>query len=261
MRGFKDKVVMNVSKFIILAMGVFSLSWILSAQPQPNIEYAGFVHNVLGDALLEESNGSLVVSNLGESGFDGVEVNLGSVGKFEMEWRDFSLASATSFTSIQMISRGTHSGDPAHEVLNFLLMQAFDSERGGFSGLEIAADYSDSGSQLYRFEVLQNGSVVESQVFDRSTIIARTQDGRTAPWPSKMSILGGDGGPIGYSFTWTNPLQAPVFVFIFRDNLAAPGNELRILAENQAVPLDQLSKLSMWIGDIPSFTITREEAK
>ena len=229
------------------------------AQPATSIEYAGFTHTAFGDALLELNENQLEVTNIGEGGVDGFRVELESVSNFELEWLEISGVTTSNNASIQIGTRSTLMGTEEREVFTFMLLQGFFAEGRNLRGVEIAPDFSSTGTEQYRFEIYNNGILVESITNGIGALGAVKPGTPNPPWPTTARILGDGDGQLGYTLSWGSFTEPVTFVFFFRDNLTLDGDELRIYAADDVGTFSSTSEWNMWLGDIPNLTILREE--
>ncbi|MCH7663293.1 MAG: hypothetical protein IH859_05410 [Chloroflexi bacterium] len=113
-------------------------------------EIFGLKHTPLGAATLKTVNGSLVVSNIGSSGEDGVSIDVGAAIFWEADMLiGFSIDAATTLTAV-----GGPEGDPSLPVSS-MVMAIREEEIEHF--LEISATFE---SPTYRMEIFLGDELV-----------------------------------------------------------------------------------------------------
>jgi len=232
---------------------------IYGAQPAESLEYAGLTHHALGDALLEIVEERLIVSNIGEGGFDGVLIELAGATEFGMEWANFSSFNIPANASMQFGARSTLADENSSTYFSFLIAQGLFLERNGLNLLEIAPNFSQTEDIEYRFEVYSRGNEVAVGASTNPQVFARVMSNNYAPFPTGVRLITDENGVLGYALTWLKLNEVLQIIFPFRDNALFVADELRIFPANGSVEsLESLTELNIWLGDIPELRITDE---
>lgn len=187
----------------------------------------GLPHRALGDARLAPRDGGsvLTVSNLGETGADGVAAQLDAVEGFRMDLDPVDLREGAALT---MSARGNFGGEPDSPLGSVEVANDGD-------GLTVTADYEPIGASEVRLDVF-NGDEQVTTVYGEPGEVARavepvaiTDCGKLPPWPLPCFIGQFD----------------DVVEFELVDESRAAGDDLRVLASDADAELQHLSQFSL----------------
>ncbi len=211
--------------------------------------FSNLPHNALGEALLEGVNGSLVVSNIGSSGQDGVGVEMAPTSRWDVAWNPLDPGGILpESASVVITGIGQVGGAPNHPI-------GTTTVRKIGSLYQLSADFSPIGATSMKVLVYNDNAFVDSVAGITTTQFATangcTQDdhwGNPVGWP-----------PIGgTSLTFLDPR---VFDFGFKDSKVLIGDELWILPEDATMSIDFLTRVEIRAARIPSITLTQESAQ
>ena len=134
--------------------------------------YGGLDHSPLGTATLTvQTNGTgtnrLVISNLGSSGQDGVEIRVNSVDKWHAHWLDLDAGNTLAVGAfVQTTARGPLGG---------LTDQALGSvrvQKAGNQAYDVSANFSPLGASTRTVEAYYQGALV-ARVTGQSGLVGR----------------------------------------------------------------------------------------
>lgn len=132
--------------------------------------FAGLEHTALGDATLDTSTGSLVVSNIDSGGDDGVSV---AVGETEGHMVQLPVDPSTIPTGASMVSRffGSVDGSTGQHLATMHRTRVSE-------GFDILPDFSNVGTDTYTLTLYNDGTkVFEGSGFSTETTVK--QDTKT----------------------------------------------------------------------------------
>ncbi|MBS0197104.1 MAG: hypothetical protein JSR77_10125 [Planctomycetes bacterium] len=219
----------------------------------------GIPHRALGGATLETGPGTMTLANLGGTGQDGVEVDLGHAEAASFEF-DGSLGDGTDEwpvgTSITASYTGSHGGS-GDQYLGYTSVSKLPDRRH-----RITADYTPVGADLKFIQVLSNGELVREVANFRPPIIdvepLCPPECLVAVNPSGCgkgaAILGAQRTACG-RWHWPRPVR-----FLLEDGLVIEGDEIRILAQNANGPFDYVSRIALTTTGLDTLTISGETA-
>ena len=211
----------------------------------------GNEHRRLGQAQLDVSGGRLTVSNIGSSGLDGVSIDLGDVD------RDGRLDVAVTRTPLpnpgqrfHASATGTVGGVPGSPL--------GESWIDGGANLQIHTDFAPLGATAVRFQVYQGGVFVGETlnpgpvgnvgfavpIFGPPEI---TCCGKLQPSP----VPGGVSPPCFY-YKFDRPAEFHTGPDIW------PGDEIRLLADQTAAPVEGIGRFDITGTDLGALTIISE---
>jgi hypothetical protein len=194
-----------------------------------SIHVFGSAHSGIDDARLDPSGGTLVVSNIGSSGCDGVSIAPGPSDGFEVQLEELSLTGPPQPGDyIEFQTTGTVNGVPDSPAGSVRLTQTQ-------TGVDITTDNSALGSPGVRIEVFDDGVSVVSIPCALSATVS------VPAWPTggnKRKFCFPD-GPC-QEFSW------PVDLFI---NIPGSGtffgDQMTLTAETPAVVLESITGISI----------------
>lgn len=188
----------------------------------------------------------LPVGNLGSSGQDGVEVNLGVSEGFVLGWDPLPLPAPGA--TLRLSATGQLEGLPPQPMGTMIIGPCMLP--GCPQCVCITADYASIGSTTQRLEVYDQGRLVE--VFTGHTGMAAS----VPEWPTGCSKGPARIGPVRtscYRPTWPNRVAISI-----GGGPTVMGDELRVLAENPSAPFQSLSSVSVQAGGLGMITLTDE---
>lgn len=223
-------------------------------QSGPTIEYFGLNHTALGRAELSLVDESLVVSNIGPGGLDGVFVELNQATQFRMTWQDVNDSGASNTTLLNFVVFGSTGGE--EDILSSIFLEQTQRDVRTPT-MFIETDFRNLGATAHTFEVYNDGVLVDTATSEFVFTLVTPMRGTQAAWPDAMTLLGGNGQPMTYIMEWDDAQEDVVFTFRVRDNFQISGDELRLIATN-ALPVVNLTGAEVRVGDLPEFTILSE---
>lgn len=218
----------------------FSLSeeWILLFGLTP--------HRALGRATLLAQGGRLTVGNLGTSGEDGVDVEVGHFAPAEsalLSWEPIDPADTAAPGSYLQINAVGSFDSVANRPLGELRVTKRNAS--GARRFAITANFSDIRSPTQRIQVWSHGALVADLPGHSGPV------GSAAAWPVGLGKLGGP--------TECIVARYPDHTRFRIDDLIFYGDELRVLAEGQSGVVDFKSDLALRAAGLPAITITGEQ--
>ncbi len=189
----------------------------------------------IGDGMFDFTGSTLLISNLGSSGNDGVAFHVGEAGSVDIGWME--LEPVASGAAVSLGAAGSIGGIPEQDLGTLRI-----DDGGG--ELEITADYTPAGIVSHRVEVYDDGALV---------IGAEGHQGAVARVSELPAGIGADAfaQAFGLSFVWQDDL-----VIEIQGYAPVLGDELRVVAEDMQLPVDFLSELRLLAAQIPTITIT-----
>ncbi len=218
----------------------FSLSeeWILLFGLTP--------HRALGRATLDAKGGRLTVGNLGTSGEDGVDVEVGHFAPAEsalLSWEPIDPAGTASPGAYLQINAVGSFDSVANRPLGELRVTKRSAT--GARRFAITANFSAIRSPTQRIQVWSDGVLVADLPGHSGPV------GSAAAWPIGLGKLGGQTECIVAEY----PDQTRFRI----DDRFFSGDELRVLAEGQSGVVDFKSDLALRAAGLPAITITGEQ--
>lgn len=201
--------------------------------------------------IIDAQASRLKVSNLGSSGCDGVSVDLGDIGgpetvKCEFIFEPISLDEPGS--SVTATMRGPIQGSPPDTMVMELR-----AENDG-ANLIISADFSPIGAPTQTVEVYAQGVLVHS---------ASGSSGPAVSIPPLRAFvkLGDIQGECTQNDKWAIGFDQPGDILVLRSGTTVSGDEVRIIAESQALSPDHISKCDVQAGGllVPEFEVISVE--
>ncbi len=211
--------------------------------------FSNLPHNALGEALLEVSSGSLVVSNIGSSGQDGVGVEMTPASRWDVAWNPLDPGGILPESASVAITGIGQVGGAANHPIGTTTVRKLGSL------YQLSADFSPIGATSLKVLVYNDNAFVDSVTGITATQFATADGcllddhwGNPVGWP-----------PIGgSSLTFLDPRT---FDFGFKDAKVLIGDELWILPEDAALAVDFLTRVEIRAARIPSITITQESVQ
>ena len=223
----------------------------------PSVEYAGLTHTALGRATLALVDDSLVVSNIGPGGLEGVNIAFDQLASHRTEWRDFS-ADTNTATLVQVTTMGVFVGHALEDRLASLFVGATD-EHYDSAGVIIEANFEAVRAHRFSYEIYDDGLLVDMKTDHFGFIVASPESSPMALWPVAVTQLG-EGDQSGYALEWSQGVENLTFAFGRDGSVQAVGDELRILAAD-LIDIAYLTGSEFRIGDVSTLTIVGENAQ
>ncbi|MCP3957072.1 MAG: VCBS repeat-containing protein [bacterium] len=228
----------RLTEFTITATGAPSFTITGEA-----IQLFGQLQSSLGVAVLEPSADRLTLSNLGDSGDDGLRVHLGRTEDFHLQWLDPDPnGDLTDGAALRVSSTGSIGGGPEQQLGSMAMEKTA-------AGLSLTADFTAIDSPTQRLEVYDDGQLIAA-IPGNSQPINVQGSGTTVVWPIAVDKLGGGGTTTCYAPTWPEDV-----IFDLPLGQSVIGDELRILAEGQGERLEHLDSFSVQAAGIPELSI------
>ena len=217
--------------------------------------YGGLDHSPLGTAtLFVKTNGTgtngLIISNLGSSGLDGVEISFPSVDKWHAHWLDPDAANSLAIGAfVQSTARGLLGGlGMAQQSLGSVRVQ-----KSGTQSYDVSADFSPLGASTRTVEAYYQGALV-ARVTGQSGPVGRASsfyvsadmESSCCPWTLTLSVDWGSGA--GTAMTLNG---GPTVVV----------DHLFITPEGGTPLLDRPAAIWLQSAQIPSLELTQEVAQ
>ena len=217
--------------------------------------YGGLDHSPLGTAtLFVKTNGTgtngLIISNLGSSGLDGVEISFPSVDKWHAHWLDPDAANSLAIGAfVQSTARGLLGGlGMAQQSLGSVRVQ-----KSGTQSYDVSADFSPLGASTRTVEAYYQGALV-ARVTGQSGPVGRASsfyvsadmESSCCPWTLTLSVDWGSGA--GTALTLNG---GPTVVV----------DHLFITPEGGTPLLDRPAAIWLQSAQIPSRELTQEVAQ
>jgi len=209
------------------------------------IIYQQLSHTELGAASIGIVGPNLVVSNLGASGSDGVQVALPSgTREYRMGWQSLGNATGTATGSFLQASATAVVDNVPDQPFGFVRI----TDNGGL--LEVTADFSPVGSPTARVEVY-NGGVLQGSFGGMTGTLATFviwQDGcwKRSPFPPTLPCY------------WV-PWDAPILITI-PGHGSFTGDGLAILADAATATHGTLDSFSLQSKDITPVVVNESRA-
>ncbi len=212
--------------------------------------FAGLTHRDVGGARLDTSGGTLVVSNIGSSGCDGVSIDLGETPNFLTGELTFLPAVLPPGLGCLATATGQVGGQSGR-TLSTLRATALNSPT---PEIQIEPDFSPLGASTHTVELFLGGSPVFSQA---------GQSGPGCIFPPPPSCVGTCGAP---------PIGGPAFIridFPTAIPVTIPGgptlqaDRMVLTAEGATQPAGALEELVLtalcptWDPDLPLASLGR----
>ena len=224
----------DVSREVVLVTGIPAFAIESGGVTKFDAEHVG-----LGEAVMTGSPTELFVESIGSSGLDGVDVRLQAVQQFKI---GLELPGPTSLPAGAFL-RAEAFGNVAGAT-GVSLGQLVLRGTGPAGGDEVAmeADLGAIASPTQRIVVLSGGSVVAEFPGHSGPV------GTARGWPRWLGKLG------GRTECFVGMWHAPTTFRI--DGAAFEGDEIRILAESSAAPVEGKTGLRLTGVELGSLTIT-----
>jgi hypothetical protein len=227
----------TVSAVEIKASGMPELAFHEEVQPIPAVNVGS-----LGTAELGTSSGAVSLTDISNSGLDGLAIDLGSVDAVSASLAPIDLAgTAPAGAYLVAEARGELDG-VADQPLGSLTITQVGS--GGTAGFDLAASFASLGTDLQRMQIFREGSLV------REEVIPAGLAARSSFWPRLLGKLGGRTECYRGKFP-----RDTVFTFPGESKSIVTGDEIRLLAENGA-PVGSKSSFSLRVAGIDELTLT-----
>jgi hypothetical protein len=203
-------------------------------------------HRALGRATLDAREGRLTVGNIGTSGEDGVDVEVGHFAPAEsavLSWEPIDpedTAPAGAFLQINTV--GSFDGVPNRPLGE---LRVTKRQGGGARRFEITANFADIRSPTQHLHVWANGTLVADLPGHGGPV------GSASAWPRSLGKLGGATECIVAHYDDGTRFRI--------DNRFYHGDELRVLAEGQSGKVDFKSDLAIRAAGLPGITFTGEQ--
>ena len=192
-----------------------------------------------GGVLTTDADQNLLVHQLGDTGEDGVRLDLGgatdaSLSLFTIDPQD----DLPDGTYLRATATGQQAGLP-DSALGELLVTRFAGE------YTIDADFSSLGSFGHWTDIYSEGILIASQFQPDGAPLS------SSDWFNTLSVDRTDAdNNFGIVLGFVEP------VTIFADGIPYFGEELHIRADFSAIPVDYVQQLDLTAAGVPSFTIT-----
>ena len=216
--------------------GVQSLSTpiFITVQPPAGVTYSGSLHTATGGAVLTLAGTSLVVSNIGSSGQDGVSIALGATTRTVVAFDPLESGGPLSNGAyVQLDARGTVNGVGNQPVGSLRATKI----AGGF---ELLADSSAIGAGTHRVQVFNQGALVLDVGGYSGSVMATTGAGALGAGTAGFIAR----HPAGTTFTI--------------GFLSAVGDEIRLLPEGSPSTIGYISSLKLSASGIATIAISGE---
>jgi hypothetical protein len=198
-------------------------------------------HRALGSATLDAAGGRLTVSNLGSSGEDGVNVEVGHFApadSSQVSWEPLDPAgTAPVGASLEAIEVGSFRGIPGQPLGQLHIA------KGGNGTFQITADFGSADSPTVRVQIFRQGVQVANLHAQGSAV------GTAAVWPVSVGKLAGTTAALVARYPAATSFGIAGGSFL--------GDELRILAEKSG-GVDFQSDLALRAASLPALVITAE---
>jgi hypothetical protein len=203
----------------------------------------GLPHRALGQATFDARSGVLMLNNIGPSGQDGVLLNLGHAGQLDLMLAPTMLEVGGALFGVS--AEGKVGG------MDDMPIGAASLDHVGPGGGCIVQDYfTPIGASQTRVEVYQDSQLIG---------VITEPTGPLGTMPSHGNLIGSSLllNPPGFRFRFESP-----FVFLPQSGAGQlSGNELRILAANPTVQVQNLSQLDLQGANIPQLAIIGETSQ
>lgn len=187
----------------------------------------------LGNTGLNAKGGVLAMIDIGSSGCDGVEIDLGSVSSFALDLTVDGTDPAPTNSFLHARTLGSFQGTPDSSLgeIHFA--------KGAAGDVAITVDFSALGSPTHRVQVFDNGVLLADFPGHTGPV------GSASRWPNQIEKLGGQTECYAGGFVGGTIFQIDGQVFV--------GDELRVLAESGSS--DSKSAIVLTGAGISGFTI------
>jgi hypothetical protein len=210
-----------------------------------SVQYQGFSNTALGSATLAVSGSGLIVTNLGSSGQDGVEIGLGAAQGFALHWQDFDPSNSL----------------PVGAYLEEELFGTGGTVTNGLLGI-LQVIKQSSSNFLYTANFAPMGaSELSAQLYRVNQPVGNPADGENGPvstspsWPRDFEYINTGGGDVAVLSTYNS---VPKNI-----NLINGGSGLADAVDTTPISGPQISTVTsveLFASGIPQIIITNESA-
>jgi hypothetical protein len=203
----------------------------------------GMRHMATGNGTFDSRQGILMLNGIGSSGQDGVVIDLGHAGRYNMMLAPTMVENTGALFG--MAARGRFGG-MEDAPLGFALLEHV----GPGGGCIVQDDFTPIGASQTRVEIYQDSQLIGS---------ITEPSGALGNLPSHGNLVGCGmlAAPLGFRARFDS-----AFVFVPQGGTSQfTGNELHLLAANPTGPVRDLSHFGVQAGNIPQIAIIGESAQ
>jgi hypothetical protein len=223
----------------------------------------GLPHDVLGQAELnKDADGNLVVSQIGSTGLNGVEIDLGQAGGWDGEWSEIDQSTLPVGAFLQTKLTGSVDGIPNAEIGTARVVKTAQS-------VALQTSFASLGATTLRYDFYRAGQLIETHKGQPGNQPLRMAAGGTK-WTrdAHYSIIGSAGIGNSNNQPCTTPGYPCLFAgYTFGNTLASfrigtgitTADEVRVYPEDAGVgAVGGNLRVGITLSNIPKLTIRGE---
>jgi hypothetical protein len=225
-----------ISSFILKGAGGAQGGISLDNLSRAGVRFGGLPHAALGQAQLQKApDGSLVVSNLGSSGEDGVAIHVGEAERFTTE-TVLDPAATQVGGSLKIESLGTIDGQRGQP------MGSLAFQKTSATGYTALVDYSDLGASTYtaRFYDSRGVTVYEAHGLHSGAV---ANMGITISIPIKISCT-------FKPFRCTVTIDIPIIINFFTASFGQQSTPVTFAVHSMVFEPETPTRIPTWVNDI-----------
>lgn len=204
--------------------------------------FHNYPNSSLGGALLEGSNGALVVSNIGSSGQDGVQLDLMQAASCDVTFDTAGVGGLSTGAYIEGGAIGSFNGVPAHPLGSLRVTKS----AGLPPSYSITADMTDISSPTQRIRVRNLGVVLADIPGHSGTV------GSSSAWPIRIGTPDGQTESLFADFPPATTFVIDASIYI--------GDQIEVIAESPGSSIEFTSEFAIRAKDMATLTIIDELA-